>query len=404
MCRIHAAHIIYNMPYSSDLFTSFSDYSDHYGFIPGAIAWLWNEITGRNKERETNSVVPAAQLQAQENERDVMQLQQRYHEQNLVNDPSLMMEGFQKVGINGAAAAQAILGSQSSFAPSGSSVGAVQPSSSPSVLPQILTTLMQYPLMQAQAANLGADTAGKVIDNASKPVVTQIMVDEAKQRINKSLHDMQLDDRQIAVTEALAESTLSLNDADLQLKYEELNKMHEEVNKLILEQDLLTKYSLHELIKMSYTRSKITKTHQDTLTSAAQASLYRQETNESFARQDLAYQQSATSAAEMRNIESRTEGQDIQNDIASVERTMKQYRLECSKILGVEVDAPEVTQYLESLLTGQDAYITKAFEMVKGGYINDINRMTNTVTGHTKRQRNIRHTRNNTSLQPLWNP
>lgn len=364
-----------------------------FGFIP----WLLGEITGRNKQNEANNTVTAGQLESQAHDFEMADYQQELHQYNLLNDPSLQMQGYTNAGISRNAAAQAILGSQSSFSPAGSSVGSGASQMSSNVLPALLQSLIQAPVAQAEAANLNADTAGKDIDNQFKPVMNQATLDEIYGQLDNRARELGLHEEEVNIQRLLASSTIGLNAAQIAEKQALVEQIGEQCRKLAAETNLLKTYNRHEIIKMSLTNSEIRKTD-------AQTANIEQNTEYQAAQTANVEQDTSLKAAQ-------TTGQEISNDQQRIELSLSDYRYQCSRLLGLPLGDDRVSTFMMSCITGNAALYVEALQRCETGYAGLIGRGPGLIfnsrerrSSKTRRREKYINWINDTpSMHPTWN-
>lgn len=359
----------YEHPYS------LGQYVANDGILGGFLNFLWGGLTGRNNANESAAMTF-------KHDQDMLELQRQYYEQGLLEDPSLSMQGMTNAGINPNAIAHGLSGSSGGYSPSASSNSAPMANNA---LPALLSTLLSQPLIQAQAKNQIAQANRTNEETSWMPRLNAQQIQESQSRIYNTFERLDIDRKYLGMAELLNKSLLGKTQVECQQITKQCQLLDQDIQKAIVETKLLERYSTHELIKMSYTKSQINKTYADTEVARATAGNIRQDTE--LKQQQIVESQSrvGVNEATTANLRSQTQGQDIQNDIADVERTMQEFRLRCSQVLHCDVNASEATMLLEASLNNQAGQVAEAVESSHNGFFGSLSRLGHSFTSRNRR-------------------
>lgn len=348
------------------------------------MGWL-----GQAHSDELNAQALEAQKQLQDDAQDFTHnervetevYQQQMHEHNLLNDPSLQMQGLVNAGVSRAAAAQAIAGAPSTgWSPTASNVG-----SGIASVPPMNSYSPGFKNM-ADAFNEYFNNLNKSADTREKDqniVYSKQMVEESISRMTKMANDMKIDNEQLEIAKLLANSTIGLNQSQIDLNYGKLDEVNTNITRMFAEIENLDAQTIE-----SYVRS----------------SMYKAQTANYIADTTL-------KNAQVEYVNAQTEGQNIENLDKNITLTLKNARLEISKALGVDIDSSETTQILMAMAQGRFDTIQKLIENknVEGtGIIPNIHRngLTRIISKTRKNEKSYLTDGVTPSLsfQPLWNP
>lgn len=303
-------------------------------FIASIIALFGNLLSfGANREnnRETTMEQRYLQEDAQAENRANMFLQpmleRQYREYGLLNDPSLQMRGYKAAGLSDAAAAQAIAG--------GASTG---------WNPQVSSNAS--PMASAPSQNVNsnmfqgvADAVNSYFQNQerqSNVKMNDARISQGQQQIDINAKQLGLNEQQLALAHQIFDMNKGLTQSQIDLNYGNLQKIQTEMSEMLVHMDLMDAQKAKEY---------------------AQASLFN-------VQEGYYESQTTLTDTQVSYAEAQTVGQQIANADADIVVQMKQFRLEISKALHCDVDAPPVTQLLELMIQGQYNSIAKVLESV----------------------------------------
>lgn len=203
------------------------------GSLYGSIKNVYNDVTGKTAQDD----VIAAQKEMQEDAQDFAHSERvdqndwelQLHKMQLLDDPTLQMQGLKAIGMSDAAAAQAILGSQGSFGIGAASNGAA-PMGSVSPVPP-----------QSGLADLLSSIPYKIQDvkkSKSSQAVDWQNIKESNKRIEQIANQIHVDNETLDLAKKLNESTIALNKSITEINVKELNVMEQKIKTMMAEAGL----------------------------------------------------------------------------------------------------------------------------------------------------------------------
>lgn len=299
--------------------------------IIGLVGTFASIETNKRQNRKTLEAQRELQEDAQAENRQNMLIQptieRQFHEFGLLNDPLLQKQGLKAAGLSDAAVAQALVG--------GASTG---------WNPQV--TSNASPMASAPNQNLNSNMFQGVADamnsyfqnteSQSRVRYNDAMVSQGQQQIALNARKLNLDEQQLQLAKDIFEMNKGLTQSEIELNYGKLMSVQTQVSEMLVHMDLMDAQKAAEY---------------------AQASLFN-------AQSEYYESQTTLTDEQVKYVQAQTKGQQIANLDADTVAQMKTFRLEISKALGCDVDAPATTQLLELMVQGKYPSIAKVLESV----------------------------------------
>lgn len=335
--------------HNSDLEDSYP-YTNPKKFYGHGIAGFLDYIFGYSASQQTNAFNAFAQEDSQQHDKDMayltMDLQQQAHQENMLNDPSLMSQGLKKAGLSDAAIAQALTGNAPTGAiptPHGGSAGMASGS-----MPNNLAlgqAMLQLPLQLAQARLANSQASFTDTQNALFPRVTE-------QQISESVAKIRQRDRELGIVESETNSKIALNRVLVGKTYQEIEKLKSD---MMLQYNQVAKWAhenrLDDAKAIEALQHAILLQKQGKLTDA-QVGLTAAQTEEAYA---SAYNQQAqgyNAYASGQNQLAQAEYNWNAADVKRMEGDMFDMKLQISEQVGMPIESDEVGTIFMSMCTG----------------------------------------------------